>query len=57
VLAQLGIRFEHVYLDDAEDARSGALVARWRGAGLAVEEIVTPSGRLIAASSATVLSR
>jgi hypothetical protein len=47
VLADLGVSFDRILLDDASDPRAPALLARWRATGLILEEVETPTGRHI----------
>ncbi len=44
-LKELGIRFDRIVLDDANDSRAPALVARWQREGIALREIVSEAGR------------
>ena len=45
VLEAMGITFDHIILDDEEDERAQRLLARWRGHGLVLEAVETPTGR------------
>lgn len=49
VLQGMGVSFDEILLDDAEDSRSAGLIERWQHAGLETHLVVTPTGTLIVA--------
>jgi hypothetical protein len=49
VLQDLGVSFDEILLDDAEDPRSAGLIERWQRGGLETELVATPTGSLIVA--------
>jgi hypothetical protein len=49
VLRDLGVSFDEILLDDAEDPRSAGLIERWQRGGLETELVATPTGSLIVA--------
>ncbi|HEX7024868.1 MAG TPA: hypothetical protein VF187_08630, partial [Gemmatimonadales bacterium] len=44
-LKELGIRFDRIILDDADDSRAPGLVERWEREGIAMREIASATGR------------
>ncbi len=49
VLRDLGVSFDEILLDDAEDPRSAGLIERWQRGGLETKLVATPTGTLIVA--------